>query len=391
MSIGKLLLTAFLGCFVSAINCSAEKMDLSGDSIRNNTITFFTPGKPWPDNNGKHINAHGGGILFYQGTYYWFGEYKIAGRLGNSAQVGVSCYSSRDLLNWKDEGIVLKVNDKDTASEIVKGCIIERPKVVFNKKTGKFVMWFHLELKGKGYSAARAAVAVSNSVTGPYQFLKSYRPNADQWPINFKDEWKQKLNGEDTLKWWTNPWREAVNKGLFVRRAFHVGQMFRDMTIFQDDNGKAYLICASEENLTIHISELTDDYLSFTGKWSRIFPGGHNEAPTMCKVNGKYYLITSGCTGWDPNAARSAVADSIWGTWTSLGNPCVGREAETTFQSQGTHILPVQGKKGAFIFLADRWTPRNPIDGGYIWLPLSFENGKPIIRWYAQWDLSIFN
>ncbi|KAA6310420.1 hypothetical protein EZS27_038272, partial [termite gut metagenome] len=34
---------------------------------------IFTPGAIWPDNNGVHINAHGGGILYHEGKYYWFG------------------------------------------------------------------------------------------------------------------------------------------------------------------------------------------------------------------------------------------------------------------------------------------------------------------------------
>jgi hypothetical protein len=73
-------------------------------------------------------------------------------------------YSSKDLYNWKDEGIALPVS-ADPQSEIVKGCVIERPKVIFNKKTGKFVMWFHLELKDQGYNAARSAVAVADQIT----------------------------------------------------------------------------------------------------------------------------------------------------------------------------------------------------------------------------------
>ena len=33
-------------------------------------------GEIWKDNTGVHINAHGGGVLFHNGRYYWFGEYK---------------------------------------------------------------------------------------------------------------------------------------------------------------------------------------------------------------------------------------------------------------------------------------------------------------------------
>jgi hypothetical protein len=57
----------------------------------------FTPGEIWKDNSGKHLNVHGGGILFHNGVYYWYGEHKVAGKIGNTAQVGVSCYSSKDL------------------------------------------------------------------------------------------------------------------------------------------------------------------------------------------------------------------------------------------------------------------------------------------------------
>ena len=57
----------------------------------------FTPGELWPDNNGVHINAHGGGILHDGDTYYWFGEHKTEGTAGNNALVGVHCYSSKDL------------------------------------------------------------------------------------------------------------------------------------------------------------------------------------------------------------------------------------------------------------------------------------------------------
>ena len=89
----------------------------------------FRPGELWPDNCGIHINAHGGGVLFHDGVYYWFGEHKIAGETGNAAHVGVHVYSSRDLYNWKDEGIALAVCD-DLKSPVTRGCILERPKVI---------------------------------------------------------------------------------------------------------------------------------------------------------------------------------------------------------------------------------------------------------------------
>jgi len=351
-------------------------------------ITSFKPGEIWPDDQGVHINAHGGGILFHKGKYYWFGEHK--GERSNAALVGVTCYSSDDLYNWKNEGIALAVSD-DPESPIVSGSVIERPKVIFNEKTGKYVMYFHLELRGKGYSAAYAGRAVSDHVAGPYTFLGAGRVNAGIWPMNLPETGRTDTLKATSLKSWTPEWIEAVKNGLYTRRDFEGGQMARDMTLYVDDDGKAYHIYASEENLTLNLAELTDDYLNYSGRYILIDPAGHNEAPAIFKKDGTYFMITSGCTGWDPNAARLLTAPTIWGPWTRHPNPCVGEDADLTFHSQSTYIIPIQGKKNAFIFMADRWTPRTPIDGRYIWLPILFNDGLPVLKWFDEWDLSIFN
>lgn len=331
----------------------------------------FKPGQLWLDNNGIFINAHGGGLIYYNKKYYWFGEHKIEGKKGNSAQVGVHCYSSADLYNWKDEGIALKVSN-DNTSEIAKGCILERPKVIYNVKTKKFVMWFHLEHKGKGYATARSAVAISDIITGPYTFVKSIRINANTYPVN--------LVASDTVK----------SKENFFSRDFNIGQMARDMNLFVDDDGKAYHIFSSEENRTMHISQLTDDYMTPSGKYIRISKDKSREAPAIFKHNGKYYLITSACTGWAPNAATIAVADNILGEWKVIDNPCQGPDADLTFKGQSTYVLPVQGMKDAFIFIADRWEPDNAIDGRYLWLPIHFEGDKITIPWIDEWNLGFF-
>ena len=349
-------------------------------------IKSFNPGQIWKDNRGLHINAHGGGILFRDGVYYWYGEHKDVD--SNNANVGVNCYSSKDLLNWKFEGVVLPVVTDNETADIAAGCVIERPKVVYNEKTKKYVMWFHLELKVHGYKAARVGLAVSNSPTGKFQYIRSYRPNAGKLPLNFTEEQKNSPLTIDNFPKSSKPeWRLAVENGIFLRRDLAGGQMSRDMTIFVDDNRKAYHIFASEENQTLQIAELSDDYMSHTGRYVRVLAGQHNEAPSVLKKDGKYYLITSGCTGWAPNAARMAVADSLFGAWTELGNPCVGSDANLTFNSQSTYILKIEGKKDAYIFMADRWTPKTPIDGRYIWLPILFENGKPVLKWFDNWNL----
>lgn len=301
----------------------------------------FHPGAVWEDSKGDAINAHGGGFLFDQGTYYWFGEFKVAGKAGNVAHVGISCYSSSDLYHWTNRGIALPISS-DPSSDIAEGSIMERPKVLYNANTKKYVLWFHLELNGQGYSAARVGVAVSDSPVGPYKYLRSFRPD---------------------------------------------GAMSRDMMLFQDDDGKGYLITSSEENNTMHVSELSEDYLGTTGKPTRIFINQTLEAPAIFKYEGHYYFVGSHCTGWAPNPAVSAVADAIRGPWKVLGNPARGPGAEITFGSQSTYVLPVAGMRDAFIFMADRWNPDNAIDGRYVWLPIRFEREGFVIPWMPSWNL----
>ena len=362
---------------------------VTADSSPSSAKTI-SPGELWNDNNGVHINAHGGGVMYYKGTYYWFGEHKASNT--SSALVGVKCYSSPDLVNWTDRGVALAVSD-EKGSDIERGCTLERPKVVYNKKTGKFVMWFHLELKGQGYAAARYAVAVSDTPTGPYRFVRSGRVNPGKYPCGISKKAKavmDTLDVDNYKTWWTPQWRKAVKEGLYFRRDLAGGQMARDQTIFVDDDGKAYHIYSSEENLTLQIAELTDDYTAHTGRFVRLAPGGHNEAPAIFKKDGAYWMITSGCTGWDPNEARMFTAKNIFGPWKQLPNPCVGPKAEITFGGQSTYILKVEGKKDAFIFMADIWRPKNPIDARYVWLPITFNKGVPVLEWRDSWSTAAF-
>ncbi len=308
----------------------------------------FYPGKIWNDADGKPINAHGGGILYDKGIYYWFGEIKN----GKTIRVeedkswenyrvnagGISCYSSKDLVHWKNEGVALAPST-DSTSELYFGKVIERPKVIYNAKTKQYVMWMHIDSKNYGY--ARAGVAVSKAPAGPYTYLGAVRPN---------------------------------------------DAMSRDMTVFKDTDGKAYLVCTSENNLTIHVNLLSDDYLKPTAIFTRILIGQNREAPAIVKHHNKYFLITSLCSGWDPNAARYAVADSMLGNWVVMGNPCTGEDSATTFHSQSAYIIAAAGKD-KYIFMADRWQKTDLPDSRYIWLPLEFEGDKMVVKWEDKWHL----
>ena len=220
------------------------------------TNNSFVSGDIWLDTNGEPINAHGGGFLIYKNTYYWFGEHKNIGKNASRAKIGVRVYSSKDLYNWKNEGVALSVVN-DTLSKLQKGCIIERPKVIFNKKTKKFVMWFHHELKDKGYKSALTGVAISENVLGPYNYKNSFRIHAGILPKNLSQKQYDTIALIDEKQKLTKQVRiNQAKRGEIFKRDFEDGQMSRDMTLFVDDDETAYHITASEENQTLLVLKL---------------------------------------------------------------------------------------------------------------------------------------
>ncbi len=246
----------------------------------------------------------------------------------------------RDLYHWKNEGVALSPVTDDSTSDIHTSKVIERPKVIYNEKTGKYVMWMHID--SEDYTYARAGVAMADKPQGPYTYLGSIRPN---------------------------------------------GQMSRDQTLFKDTDGKAYQICSSENNETLYINELSEDYLRPSGVFKRVFIGLSREAPAMVKHNGKVLYPFLGMYRLGSESAAYGVADSVMGDYTIVENPCRGKDADKTFYAQSTYILPVQGKENEYIALFDRWNKTNLEDSRYIWLPMHFENDRMIIEWNEEWKL----
>lgn len=389
------ILTAALAAPPLAMMASAPAL-ADGSSTR----TAFTPGRPWLDTNGQVIQAHGGQVVIAEddlGTiYYWYGEDRSNG-YGSSP--GVHVYSSRDLYNWTDEGLALRAltspeqieedpyfdalyaeyTDEQKAAVIrdlvttpapgssVPAAILERPKVLHNAAKGTWVMWVHAdgpsETSTAQYAKANAGVAVSDSPTGPFRWIDSYRlHHAPEGEPNWQPD----------------------NPG-----------MARDMTVFLDDDGRAYIIYSSEENYSLFISLLDEDFTALATApedavkgvdFIRPYIGAHREAPALFKREGTYYLITSGATGWDPNAARYATATEILGEWTDHGNPVSGDGADTTFRSQSTNVIPVDPARGTFIYMGDRWTPSDLKNAPYVWLPLRFGEGTSMsLIWEGSW------
>ncbi len=311
--------------------------------------TSFTPGKIWQDFEGAPIQAHGGCVLYYEGLYYWFGENKNGTTkpgsvVGSSVDaIGVSCYSSTDLYNWENMGLVLPAVSDLPEHDLHTSKIIERPKVIYNDLTGKFVMFVHVDTSD--YRYARLGTATSEKVTGPYKYLGSIIPhNSDS----------------------------------------------RDMTVIKDDDGKAFVFHSSEWNATMYAGELSSDYCHTTNTFTKNFEQGYREAPVVFKRCGKYYLLSSGCTGWDPNPAQVAIAENILGPWKVRGNPCAGPDSDKTFFAQITFVFSVVGKADAYIAMFDRWNKRDLGASRYIWLPIRFTGETLCIEWMDEWELTCF-
>ncbi len=311
----------------------------------------IVPGQPWLDNKGKHINAHSGGISFFNGVYYWHGEHKIEGKAEkDTADGGISCYTSTDLINWQNAGVVMSVDYKNPDSDIAYGCILERPKIIFNAQTNKFVAFFKLYLKGDGYATAYVGVAVANSALGPFTYSHKFLACGS-------------VNGSG------------------------------DFAMYKNDDGNLYHIAVRKPDKRLCYAKMNSDYMLPAEDYTA-YPEVelHTEAPAIIKHNGTYHLMGSGSMGWAPTAPRYYTSKSLKGPWKIEKNPLEGLNPvnnigiEKTFGGQSTFILSVQGIKNVYVMMYDIWRPDAASTGGYIWLPIVFQNDKLKVKWKDNWN-----
>ena len=352
-------------------------------------IDRFRPGRPWLDTEGKAIHAHGGSVLFLDGMYYWYGENKEFTDGKNGIwHWGVRGYRSSDLYNWEDCGLIIPPDTEDESSPLHPSSMMDRPHILYNEKTKKFVCWLKImERNGE----QTETVLTADSFLGPYTIDKTaLRP---------------------------------------------YGMSAGDFDLAKDENGKAYyffervhseLICAG----------LTETYTEVAGEYSRHFPRRQppyvREGIAHFLRNGKHYLITSGTTGYLPNPSELAIADDWHGPYTVLGDPHPSDASRTSWHSQVSCVFKVEGKRDLYIAMADRWVPdrmelryedyaewfrvrfspdstpeeraaneerakRLPLDGNidtskarYVWLPFRFEGEMGVLDWREEWSLDEF-
>jgi len=227
----------------------------------------YTPGQYWYDTNSKRIESHSGDIRFFNGKWYWYGQIQNTSP-PEFESVGISVYSSTDFINWKDEGAAFYIGRDMHGAEYK----LERAHVLYNAATNKYVMWAHNAYNNIPNSNSKAFIATADNPKGPFTIYNhSYNPH---------------------------------------------GLGLNDMTLYQDNNGDAYLLysTASDNNGHFYIAKLSSDYLSVSSNPADSINPTHlngREAPTVFYRNGLYYLITSGLSGWAPNENKYSTSTSM--------------------------------------------------------------------------------
>jgi len=339
------------------------------------------PGQTWLDTDGKPIHAHGGSVMYWDGLYYWYGENKEkTNGVDKIWHWGVRCYTSKDLYNWEDKGLIIPPDTEDETSSLHPSSMMDRPHIIYNKQTKKFVCWVKIMERD---GTQTATVLTADHILGPYTMVRTkLRP---------------------------------------------LGMSAGDFDLAVAPDGKAYYYFERVHSETI-CADLTEDYTDVTGYYSTHFP--HNAPPFVREATahfcrkGKHYLITSGTTGYRPNPSEIAVGDTWHGPYRVLGNPHPDDPSETSFHSQISSVFKVHGAKDLYIAVADRWAPDymdleysvykkhyqksfdpdyegdvppkcnypgdhhlNTSRAIYAWLPIRFEGEMGIIDWKDQWSI----
>ncbi|KOS05634.1 glycosyl hydrolase family 43 [Flavobacterium akiainvivens] len=290
-------------------------------------------GSPWFDNRGQVVSAHGACIVKDGNTYYLFGEKH---KDKDNAFDGFTCYSSKDLYNWKFESIALPVQP---TGKLGPSRVGERVKVMQCPKTKEYVMYMHAD--SLNYKDQFTGYAMAKKITGPYEF---------KGPLLF--------NGQPIKKW--------------------------DMGTFQDKDGSGYVLLHGGD-----IYRLADDYKSITEHVNKAFEAGF-ESPAILRKGDMYYFLGSHLTSWERNDNYYYTATSLHGPWTHRG--LFAPENSLTWNSQTTFVLPVEGSKGTtYMFMGDRWAyPNQASSATYVWQPLTVEGTQLSIPQFKDvWQVDL--
>jgi hypothetical protein len=281
----------------------------------------------WYDQTGTTILTRAGCLRKFGNLFYWYGLLHWQDKNGWNDQ---TCYTSADLVHWTYKGIVFH----STVGA-------NRMDVLYNEATKKYVMFLKY-----GGNAANLGIATASAPDAQFTFLNQVRVDSAD-----------------------------------------IG----DMSMYQDDDGKAYLAYVWDQtgpNRQHGIYLLSADYLTLD-KRMYLWNIPSREAPHIFKRNGLYYYGTSETNGVKPSPTRYYTAANLAGPW-SAATTLITPGSSTTYETQCDFVFPFSGTQGTCYMLeADRWLPIGPKQGGYLWLPLEFNGTVPTLNYYQDWDLNV--
>ena len=311
-------------------------MTLTGCSVSwtsgklRNEWTTITNGKLWLTTKGDTVQAHAPGFLKIKDTWYMVGEDR-----SREWRPDVNLYSSKDLQNWTFEKKIIE--NGVTSPDLGRSRMIERAKLLYNKKTKRFVVWCHWE--SSNYGASEAACFSSD-----------------------------KINGTHRLEWSGRP----------------LGIKSRDCNVFVDSDGTAYFISTTEENQHLGLFRLSDDYLSIA-EHTQLFPWQRREAPAIVKLDNKYFMFSSACTGWAPNQCKLSWSHNLKSGWSQLEN--IGDNK--AFRTQPAAILEIKGNKSTtYLYVGDRWKDPTLAESKTIIFPVTFTDTSCDFRYRDSFEIN---
>lgn len=159
--------------------------------------------------------------------------------------------------------------------------------------------------------------------------------------------------------------------------------------MFLDDDDQTWYLLTSADHNNVQINRINAD--GAIGDRVNVLAKGAYEAPGMFKVNGIYYLIVSGKTGWRSNPNQMFWAEKlVGGSWN--GPYGIAPEVQKTYNSQNTFELAIKGSsKTTYVYMGDSWDSKGGPDSNYVWLPISVDTaGKKVsLDYHAQWRIDV--
>jgi len=308
-------------------------------------------GVAFKDDKGALVNAHGGGINQLADTFYLSGEYFVYSASAtyetNNSFHGFSMYSSKDLVTWKFEKLILP---QQASGELGPNRNGERPHIIKCPSTGEYVLYAHAA--SLDYQTDKEVVyATSSTINGDYKY-------------------KGALTNASGTK--------AVHS---------------DMSAFVDSENNPYVITESG-----HVYKLAADCHSWLSDTAYSAMAGM-ESPTAFKAGDSYFWIMSNKTGFRANDNEYASAPAMSGPWTNRG--LIAPADAHTWISQSTFVLPVVGSAGTvYVYFGDHWqnaddqsgktTGKNNSLATLTVQPLVIDGTKASMpKFYASWKLDI--